>query len=189
VRRILALMVLTGMILATGCAGGPEQSAVQPAKVNEAETALTQGNTYMDRGMFPQAEAYYLGAIKAKPTDTRAYVNLGQLYVETGRLEEAERVLTAAVQINPKEARAYNELGNVYYAHRSYDSACRLYERALAIDPTCYEAHWNLVGTCFRLNREEEALNHCQRYVELAPQTESVNIERARLYLRGQRPQ
>ena len=187
-KRFTALLMTFAVIIAAGCASSEQKPAVQPARVDDVDAALARGNEYADKGLTTEAEAYYLGAIRIAPTDTRAYVNLGQLYIRENRIDEAIQTLSAAVRINPGEARAYNELGNIHYDRKAYLSAYEHYQRALIADPSRYDTHWNLIGTCFALNRDIEAYEHCRIFVELAPDSERANIERAQRYLSGNRP-
>ena len=187
VRQEIALALCAGLLLVVvGCAGTPEVADTSPSSTGHA-SYLAQGNEYADKGMFTEAEASYTSAIRTNSRDSRAYVNLAQVYAQTDRLEEAEQLLNAAIKLNPREFRAHNLLGNVCYERKSYNAARYHYRNALAIEPTYYEAHWNLVATCFMLNKNEEALEHCREYVELAPESEAVNLRRARVYLSGQR--
>lgn len=186
-RQEIAVALCAGLLLVVlGCAGTSEVADRSPRGAGNS-SYLAQGNRYADKGMFPEAEAAYISAIKSNARDSRVYVNLAQVYLETGRSDEAETILKAAIKLNPREFRAHNLLGNIYHDRKSYNAARYHYRNALAIEPTYYEAHWNLIATCFMLNRDEEALEHCRRYIELAPESEATNLRRAKIYLSGQR--
>lgn len=171
----------------TGCAENKE-TASNSAPTRSFQDYLVMGNNYADQQMYDQAEQAYKSAIMVNPADTRAHVNLAQLYIDSGRLQDAETILKVAVQVDPQETHAHNLLGNVYYARKSYNTARYHYQKALKANPDLYEAHWNMVGTCLMLKKDQEAFEHCRRYIELAPETEAHNIRRAKAYLSGQRP-
>ena len=180
-----------GVILTVVLWGCAETGQVTPVNSPGGKVTvgdhLERGNSYADRGMTREAEAEYIAAIAQNRADTRAYVNLAGLYISEGRDEEAENLLKRAIRVNPKEVRAYNLLGHIYYDRGSYNAARYYYGKAVAVDPNFYEGHWNLVATCFYLNRDDEAIEHCRRYVELAPESEAETIRRARAYIRGYR--
>ena len=180
IQRIVLVVALSLSVVVLGCT-----STGSPEVASSSGDALTRGNDYADRGMPAEAEVSYRAAIKADRANSRGYVNLAQLYIDTGRLEEAESVLADALRVNPRDVQAHNLLGNIYYSRDSYNAARRHYMTALAVDPDCYEAHWNLVATCFLLKKDDEALKHCRYYVELAPESEVRNIRRAKAYIRG----
>ena len=164
-RMRIALMCLTGtFVLAAGCAE-TEQVMVEPDSLNVVQDDLAKGNDYADRGLTEKAESAYRAAIVSNPRDTRAYVNLAQLYVDTGRSTEAEQVLEESLKVNPREMRAHNLLGHIYYENKAYNTARYHYRKALEVNPDYYQAHWNLVATCLMLNKDQEAFEHCRRYI------------------------
>jgi len=103
------------------------------------------------------------------PGRLQAYGDMASLYIRAGKLEEAERSLERGLDAGYRSARHLYALGARFYKDESYDSAVEILEQALEVDANLPEAHQTLANALDQLGREEEALPHLRRYLELRP--------------------
>ena len=84
-------------------------------------------------------------------------VNFGAIKLERLVVDVDDAIVDEAIQRMADEQKAY-------------DTAVEMLEQALAIDPVLAEAERTLAGALDQLGREEDALGHLRRYLELKPQ-------------------
>lgn len=96
---------------------------------------------------------------------------------------DAEKNYLAALKIRPKNSRTLNGLARVKIATKDLSGAANYVERALEAKPTDARA-WYAKGEISRLRRkEDEALSHYGRSIELAPHYVPPRLARARIVI------
>ena len=62
-----------------------------------------------------------------------------------------------------------------------YETAVDYYERVLAVDGNLADGYWGLATSQYELKRNEQALRHYQRFLELAPKSNLADRARDRI--------
>ena len=114
------------------------------------------------------AAAAALGrALERNPRSVDAHFHLANLHREARRFPEAVREYEEALRIAPGHASLLNNLGLALEGCAAEGRAETRYREALRADPVHRKALGNLVHLLCRLRRHEEALRHCERYLQL----------------------
>jgi protein involved in polysaccharide export with SLBB domain len=90
----------------------PEPNSAEAKK--EAKRHYKSGVKFGRAGLFEQAAASFLEAIRLNPDFGDAYYGLGHAYFDLKRWPESIKALERAVEINPKDTEAYAMMGNAY---------------------------------------------------------------------------
>ena len=79
----------------------------------------------------PQAEKYYLIAVKEKPTLMQGWLNLANTYMLQEKFEQAETGFRKAIKLKPNTAQALYGLGMALGAQDKDDLACEYFFQSL----------------------------------------------------------
>jgi tetratricopeptide (TPR) repeat protein len=90
-----------------------------------------------------------IGATRARPDDTAAWVRLGQAFIDARRTWEAPRCFARAAELEPQNSLHAARLGKTLLALRQYDPAQETLRRACALAPGLAQCHW-LLGYALR---------------------------------------
>ena len=90
----------------------PEPNSAEAKK--EAKRHYKSGVKFGRAGLFEQAAASFLQAIRLNPDFGDAYYGLGHAYFDLKRWQESIKALERAVEINPKDMEAYAMMGHAY---------------------------------------------------------------------------
>ena len=152
-------------------AGDPGTGEVPP----EALTMYEQAVAVMASGELLDAELRFKEFLLQYPGYPGAYVNLAIIHVNTGNDEDARAAVDAALELDPDHAPALNQLGMLLRRHGKFLEAEAAYLKAVTASPDYALAHYNLgVLNELYLQRLDYALQHFERYQELAGEDERV---------------
>ncbi|MDX1404523.1 MAG: tetratricopeptide repeat protein [Woeseiaceae bacterium] len=174
-RRIASLAIVA--LLAGGCAVGPGGS-VRDGDIEVPAKALTlyeQAVSSMAAGEMTDAELRFKEFLLSYPDFPGAHINLAIIY--SGRDDDAaaETSLDEALRIDPAHAVALNQLGMLRRRQGRFLEAESAYLKAVTAAPDYALAHYNLgVLNDLYLQRLDAALEHYERYQELAGEDEQV---------------
>ncbi len=87
-----------------------------------------------------EAMKIYEGAIKAQPSEPKAYIALAKLQAKVGRTEDAASTLAQALKAVPPSDKLHLAVGQLKYSQSKYEDALAEYEQALTIQPENLEA-------------------------------------------------
>ena len=93
----------------------------------------------------------------------------GQAAQHLNRTEEAAQHFSAAIGIDPRDSTSIDRLAMVRFGERQYEAALALYQDLLELTPDSAQTYSNLGATLYYLDREDEALRHFERAVEIDP--------------------
>jgi tetratricopeptide (TPR) repeat protein len=152
-------------------AGDPGMAEVPP----EALTMYEQAVAVMASGALLDAELRFKEFLLQYPGYPGAYVNLAIIHVNTGNDEDARGAIDAALALDPDHAPALNQLGMLLRRNGEFLEAEAAYLKAVTASPDYALAHYNLgVLNELYLQRLDSALEHFERYQELAGEDERV---------------
>jgi Flp pilus assembly protein TadD len=155
----------------------PARAGSEPAHLgrSDAENRFAAALELMRGQHYEQARVLLTAMTRDYPDLIGPYLNLGIALERLGRTSEAEQAFRSALERKPDEALAYNQLGILYREEGRFAEARRAYERALEIDASYAQAHLNLgILLDLYLQQPEGALEHYQRYRELAGDTQGT---------------
>ncbi|HKY29032.1 MAG TPA: tetratricopeptide repeat protein [Pyrinomonadaceae bacterium] len=89
----------------------------------EAKRYYNTGVKFGRAGLFEQAAASFLEAIRLNPNFADAHYGLGHAYFDLKRWQESIKALERAVELNPKDMEAYAMMGHAYSNLRRDKSA------------------------------------------------------------------
>jgi tetratricopeptide (TPR) repeat protein len=131
---------------------------------------------HLNRMMLREQERDWAGAateleavLQLDPTQVQAYGDMATFYIQAGRLDDAAASLARGVEQGFQSAQHCYILGARYYEKKAFDQAIDAFRQALGIDPEMAEAERSLAGALDQAGREQEALAHFERYLELDP--------------------
>ncbi len=188
-KQLAGLLVL--MVLA-GCASGPKPAA---DRGNTDVRTVADGESAMPADVPPRVLTLYEQAVSSMaagdtidaelrlqefllqyPGYPGAHVNLAIIFAERGDDQAAENSLTDALIIDPEHPAALNQLGMLLRRQGKFAEAESAYMKAVAASPDYALAHYNLgVLNDLYLQRLDVALEHYERYQELAGEDQQVS--------------
>lgn len=151
----MKLTYLMGACLVLAALGGcgaqmsrPESNAGRKAA---AETQVTLGVGYMQKGRMELALERFERALKFDPQSALAHTSIGVLYEQIGNAELAEKSYRRAAALTPKKGGVRNNLGQFLCRSGEFEEADKEFQLALA-DPfySTPEAAAANAGKCAR---------------------------------------
>ena len=189
--RAVPRLILFGIVLAmSGCAsngpgpddpgrGRAEQSAAGGPAAGEAPpealTMYEQAVAVMASGDLLDAELRFKEFLLQYPGYPGTYVNLAIIHTNNDNDDDARAAVDAALALDPDHAPALNQLGMLLRRNGKFLEAEAAYLKAVTASPDYALAHYNLgVLNELYLQRLDSALQHFERYQELAGEDEQV---------------
>jgi tetratricopeptide (TPR) repeat protein len=127
------------------------------------------------------AIAVYQQVVEQEPNNAGGYIGLGSCYLMKEDLAAAEQAYQHARTLEPQSTMALLGLGSTAYRQAQYQSAKDFYEEALRIKSDLADAHWGLGLACDALNERAKAIEHFERFLQLAPDSIQAEAVRQRL--------
>ena len=132
------------------------------------------------RGAFDHAAR----AVQSDPRSARAHALVGTVLLASGDFRTAVAEFQVALRLREDEALAVAGLAMVnFYENRFYDSFAGL-ERAVALDSDEPDYLFNLAQAASRIERFKESADAYERFLRVAPHTDSDRRERIRGLIR-----
>tara|TARA_Y100000588_G_scaffold392505_1_gene504720 strand:+ start:1466 stop:2647 length:1182 start_codon:yes stop_codon:yes gene_type:complete len=123
-----------------------------------------------------KAQSAYRKALLLDPNLVPAIVNLANIHYASDELVEAQALYARALQIDPDCFEAYFNLGNIHHDLGRHEEALECYSEALRLNPTYADAHFYMAVTLEKMGRSVDSKSHWQRYQQLAPDGEWVDL-------------
>lgn len=123
----------------------------------------------LDESGSPDAEKYYLLAIKNQENIEDAYCNLGILKSQEGEHAKSIDYLTKCLEQNPRHFEAHYNLANAYSDMGNFALARTHYEVAIEIAPEFPNSYYNLGLVLISLKDYRKAIDVINKYIDLSP--------------------
>jgi tetratricopeptide (TPR) repeat protein len=107
--------------------------------------------------------------LEIQPSRTEIYGDLVSLYIQAGQIAEAIEVMERGASAGFASSRHYYSLGARLYRDERYADAIAMLTKAVEMEPGLSQAERSLAAALEKVGREEEALEHLRRYLELNP--------------------
>jgi tetratricopeptide (TPR) repeat protein len=124
---------------------------------NDPRPPYYLGVILRERGVFEEAERYFLESIKRDAQFALAYDALGVLYGVQSRLKRAIAAHQRATEIDPKNPKSWHNLGFALTLARDYQGAIKAYQKSITLAPNHKKTYVNLGMTYGVLGQDEEA--------------------------------
>jgi len=123
-----------------------------------------------------KASEFYVEAIGAGDNVAEAYCNLGIIELDRGNTIGALENFTQSLKNDPRHVEAHYNLANLYYDAGDFPLARLHYEAATQIEPNFSLVYYNLALVYHRLNNVPAATQSLNRYKELEPSDEEIEL-------------
>ncbi len=123
-----------------------------------------------------KASEFYVEAINSGDNVAEAYCNLGIIELDRGNTMGALENFTQSLKNDPRHVEAHYNLANLYYDAGDFPLARLHYEAATQIEPNFSLVYYNLALVYHRLNNVQAATQSLNRYKELEPSDEEIEL-------------
>jgi tetratricopeptide (TPR) repeat protein len=123
-----------------------------------------------------KASEFYVEAISSGDNIAEAYCNLGIIELDRGDTIGALENFTQSLKNDPRHVEAHYNLANLYYDAGDFPLARLHYEAAIQIEPNFSLVYYNLALVYHRLNNVAAATQSLNRYKELEPSDEEIEL-------------
>jgi tetratricopeptide (TPR) repeat protein len=121
--------------------------------------------------------------------DVAALIRAGEEHLRAGRAEQARAALEKALAIKPDDTRLGLMLAQALSSLDRLDDAIRILRRTVELDPNSVDAESQLALLLGRSGEIEEALQHAQAGLKLAPEDPRLIMSYANLLTDCRRPE
>ncbi len=123
-----------------------------------------------------KASEFYVEAISEGDNVAEAYCNLGIIELDRANTIGALENFTQSLKHDPRHVEAHYNLANLYYDAGDFPLARLHYEAATQIEPNFSLVYYNLALVYHRLNNVQGATQSLNRYKELEPGDEEIEL-------------
>jgi len=149
------------------------EAASRALEIDEelAEAYAAIGLYYSNIRNWEKTENSYRRAIELNPNYSLAHEWLSALLVGSGRFEEGMKEVRLAERLDPFSLRAKTLTAWTAYQSKLYDEALAKAQEIIELDPNFAQGYLQSGNILLELGRIDEALEACQKGLELMPST------------------
>lgn len=128
-----------------------------PARAQQEEKTIQQGNEYYRQQQFDKAESAYQKALQENPASDKAKFNLANSLQKQGKQEEALKGFSELADHSKEteqKARAFYNKGVILTQQKKLEESIEAYKNALRQDPSDKEARENLQKALLELKKK-----------------------------------
>jgi len=144
-------------------------------QVSRLLTPFEEALVLHEQGDVTAAE-FYEQAITEGDNIAEAYCNLGIIELDRGNMVGALENFAQSLKNDPRHVEAHYNLANLYYDAGDFPLARLHYEAAIQIEPNFSLVFYNLALVYHRLNNVEGARQSLNRYKDLEPGDEEIEL-------------
>lgn len=149
---------------------GVECSAVMENPFVNAEL------TVEERAILAAERKTYISAADNKGIPSKqSLIDLREAYVDAERDMDAAETYEEQIRYYPDES-LFNYIGVLYHNSGNYYKAIQYFEMALKYDPDDSHAHSNLGHSLYLIGKNQEAIPHLERAIELEANTSAMIV-------------
>ena len=141
----------------------------------DADTALAEGNKYLEAIETEKAIDALKQAVKLNPDLAEAYFQLGIAY--SLREKEEENLQIVPEETPPPTKKGKKDELVLSKSEKAFESAAKAYEKILKKDPKDAVAQFNLGRSFNKLNKDKEAEKALREAVKLSPEDSEYQTE------------
>ncbi len=141
-----------------------------------AEERWLYADSLLAQGHVPESIAEFRGALRLKPTYSKAHVGLGLALAKSGRLPEAAAEFQASLQGDLDQAEARANLGNALVQLGRVAEAVVQFEQVARLQPGSAKAQFNYAFSLQQTGRLPEAITRYEAAVRLQPDSGTLHF-------------
>jgi tetratricopeptide (TPR) repeat protein len=120
----------------------------------------------LEEGRLEEAISYYERAVQRGAASPENLSTLGVLYKKLRRWDEAEQIFLRLHDLAPEAMEPLLQLGELYRSKKDYEKALSFFLASLKQDSHRPEVRLALSDLCFRLEKIEELVEHCDALLQ-----------------------
>ena len=117
-----------------------------------------------------ESENAFKKAIALDSESSNTWRNYGNLLLDQEKYSDAETAFRRSLDLDSRSAQSWNDLGVTQWATHQGSEAEGSYREAINLDPEYGRARRNLIKLLFDQNRNRDAEQESNRYIEYAPE-------------------
>lgn len=136
------------------------------------------------RGPVPNAaEKAFQEALRRQPAHREARLGLAVFYTFSGRLFAADSLVQVLIAQDATDAEAWNQRGLVQARMENHEAALAAFVNALRFNPSYLEASYNRAQLLTQMQRNAEALQAWQDYLQRDTDSDWAKVARAKIQI------
>ena len=159
-------------------AAAPVAQKLYQEQKGQANPAYWMGVILREKGVYSEAEKYFLEALSADAKHGPSYDALGILYGIQGKLKQALNAHKKATELEPKNAKYWNNYGFALSLNKHFDLAIQAYEKSISLAP---QEKRSFVNLAFILGAQAQ-YKKAEHYLSQALPTAAVFFNLALIY-------
>jgi tetratricopeptide (TPR) repeat protein len=158
----------------------PALSATPACLQTAAQAAILRAQLLEGEGRAAEARMVLENASSAQPATARLWFERGSLALRSGEVDQAVANFDRATIAAPQDAVAYQSLRFAFEGYRRYRTERVRFEVATAANPRDAQSHHHMALAALTVLKNEEALFHFTRALELDPRLSDAACGRGR---------
>jgi tetratricopeptide (TPR) repeat protein len=159
-------------------------------EVNNAEAHKILGLDLTMIGRYDEAQLEMEQAVRLKPDSAEIHYFLGRIHYTRNAFPLAKHEFEEAIRLDPSYMKAYDNLGLTMEGAGDDKAALASYAKAIALmKQQGLKSEWPYINVCAmynRLKKPAQALEYCQKAIELNPKSAQAFFETARVHMEGE---
>lgn len=143
----------------------------QVERIPSAEL-FRKGLEFYDKNDNEKALVIFDRCIKQGINLENTYYKRANCKTALGQIEGAKSDLESTLRLNSQNFAANFNLGGLYFESKNYDKAINYYQKATVLNPKSDDSFYRLAETYQKRGMKNEALQNCQKALQLNPANE-----------------
>ena len=144
------------------------------------QTWTIQADLYANQDMITDALEAYQTALELSPRETDVWLRVGDIQRQRGELEQAIEAYEQALDLRPRHVQAWRVLGSLYAQVGEPQKGVEALQQALELSPNgdnAWDTHRLLAILYNQLDREDTALVHAEKALQMAPEKHQDTLQ------------
>ncbi len=136
---------------------------------NYLEAFYYRARTLLELKQTGAADRDFSKCLQLNPNYAHGYVGKAQILMLNKDFSGAMQQIEKALSLDPRNAEAFFQKGNVQAYQKQWKAAINAYKECLAVQPGHVYAHYYIGLAYNQINNKDLAINHLQKFLQLAP--------------------
>jgi tetratricopeptide (TPR) repeat protein len=159
------------------------------ARISKGGTASRLAKKRFELGDRQGAIESFEEAIQANPKDSFSIGSLGTIYAVMGKKADAMRLWGDVVKTDPNDAYGEGMIAWSNFLDKDFERSLAAFARTEAITPGQPKTHFNIALVLGSMERFDEAIERCEKVLELEPRNINAALKLGEFRLRKGEPE